>query len=248
MPASSNASLTLRVSAVSGPGANTPNMTIPGYVPALCERFHFAKENIRISCWAKNVASGSDAMKVISIELGAADNFSIILAAASAGITRHANWAWKRRRSICSLFRATFNRACSARAFSAFAIAVSVFVWRIAMRSLDLAISTCAWATSAFARSLNAWASAIFWLASFWVASVISYPIHAETNALRIPTPPNISADTVAHLNIVSQTTSVNGWENINLFAFCFFAGCVVFSVVGGVMLVLSRPRRFRPH
>ena len=47
-------------------------------------------------------------------------------------------------------------------------------------------------------------AALILWSASFWVASVISHPTHAETNADPILSDPNISADHVATLNTLS--------------------------------------------
>jgi hypothetical protein len=56
-------------------------------------------------------------------------------------------------------------------------------------------------AAFSFALAVSARASVICLSASFWVASVIWYPTHAETKAAAIPIPPNTNAPIVAHPN-----------------------------------------------
>src|ERR1035437_8934672 len=60
--------------------------------------------------------------------------------------------------------------------------------------------------------------------AAFWVASVISHPTHAETNADPILSVPNINADHVAILNTVSQIGSKNPGIPASFWALVVFA------------------------
>ena len=111
---------------------------------------------------------------------------------------------------------------------------------RTAARSLALPAASVARAAVAFASSLRVLASAIRWSASFWVASVISYPIHAEMNADATPMPPKTSAEMVAHLNTASHSGAVNVHIPLSFWALLFFVVSVLLCTAGSVCLVIK--------
>jgi hypothetical protein len=200
MPASWNAVANACRHSLSGPSRYIPKNIPDEYVRACGETRQWARPSafpISIAKYCASVSLAAYAKSTTAgILSGAARRFSDNLFPFSSGNCLHVTKA--------------LRRSCSLRASAA-------SLSKAAARSLALAARAFARAASARASSPRARASSICLFASFWVASVIWYPTHAETNADAIPTPPNTSAEIVAHRNMISQNGSVNDHINCHL-------------------------------
>lgn len=129
------------------------------------------------------------------------------------------------------------------------AICLSKFKFRAVNSAASLssrAARSLARAAVAFASSLRTLASAIRWSASFWVASVISYPTQAEINADTTVRAPKTNAAIVAHLNTLVQNGSVKDHIPPSFWALVFAVFCVVIATTGGIWLVLRATKRMK--